>query len=52
MIGAGHISHSFVKDFHLMKNAELVAVATSDKNRGQVFAKKYNIPLNYTYDEL
>ena len=52
MIGAGNISHSFVKDFHLMKNAELVAVATSDKNRGQVFAKKYNIPLACTYKEL
>ena len=52
MIGAGTISHSFVKDFHLMKNAELIAVATSDKIRGKIFAKKYNIPFACTYKEL
>ena len=52
MIGAGNISHSFVKDFQLMENAELVAVAASDKNRGEAFAKKYNIPLACTYKEL
>ena len=52
MIGAGNIAHSFVKDFQLMENAELVAVAASDKNRGEAFAKKYNIPLACTYKEL
>lgn len=52
MIGAGTIANSFVKDFYLMKNAELVAVATSDKERGQEFAKQYNIPLACTYKEL
>jgi predicted dehydrogenase len=52
MIGAGHISNAFIKDFQLMKNAELVAVATSDHNRGKAFAEKHNIPIACTYQEL
>ena len=53
MIGNRNIFfHSFYSDFQLMKNAELIAVATSDKNRGQLFAEKYNIPLACTYKEL
>ena len=52
MIGAGHISNAFIKDFQLMENAELVAVATSDHHRGKAFAEKHNIPIACTYQEL
>ncbi|MEO8763822.1 MAG: Gfo/Idh/MocA family oxidoreductase [Ginsengibacter sp.] len=52
LIGAGHISHAFMKDFQFMKNAELVAVAASDKTRGEEYAKKYNIPISCSYQEL
>ena len=37
MLGAGVIAHKFMKDFPLMKNARLVAVATSnEKPRGGI----------------
>lgn len=40
ILGAGKIAHSFVQDFSAVKNAELVAVAASDKSRAETFAKK------------
>jgi predicted dehydrogenase len=52
IIGAGHIAQSFVKDFPLLQNAELVAVAARDKEKAKVFAAAHNISLAYTYDEL
>ncbi|MEJ7681628.1 MAG: Gfo/Idh/MocA family oxidoreductase [Segetibacter sp.] len=52
ILGAGKIAHSFAKDFSAVKNAELVAVAASDKSRAETFAKEYNLPFAYSYDEL
>jgi predicted dehydrogenase len=52
ILGAGHIAQSFVKDFPLLQNAELVAVAARDKERAKVFAAAHNIKLAYSYDEL
>lgn len=52
ILGAGKIAHSFAQDFSAVKNAELVAVAASDKSRAEKFAKEYNISLAYNYDEL
>lgn len=52
ILGAGKIAHSFAKDITVVKNAELTAVAASDKSRAETFAKEYNLPLVYSYDEL
>jgi predicted dehydrogenase len=52
ILGAGKIAHAFAKDIQSVKNAELVAVAASDKNRAAIFAGEYNLPLVYSYDEL
>lgn len=52
ILGAGKIAHSFAQDFTVVKNAELVAVAASDKSRAETFAKEYNLPLAYSYNEL
>ena len=52
ILGAGNIAQSFVKDFPLVKNGELVAVAARDKHKAKEFAAAHNIPLAYTYEEL
>ena len=52
IMGAGHIAQSFVKDFPLLKNAELVAIAASDIGRAKTFAAKHNLPQALSYDEL
>jgi predicted dehydrogenase len=52
ILGAGNIAQSFVKDFPLVKNGELVAIAARDKERAKEFAASHNIPLAYTYEEL
>jgi predicted dehydrogenase len=52
ILGAGKIAHSFAKDFKAVNHAELVAVAASDKIRAETFAKEYNLPLAYSYEEL
>lgn len=52
ILGAGRIANAFAKDFPLMQNAELVAVASSDKERAEDFAKEYNIPKALSHDEL
>lgn len=52
ILGAGKIAHAFAKDIDSVKKAELIAVAASDKNRAAIFAKEYNLPLVYSYDEL
>ena len=52
IIGAGNIAQSFVKDFPLVKNGELVAIAARDKERAAAFALAHNIPLAYNYEEL
>lgn len=52
ILGAGKIAHSFAMDFSAAKNAELVGVAASDKRRALTFAKEYNIPFSFDYEEL
>lgn len=52
ILGAGRIANSFTKDFPLMYNADLVAVAASDRERAKKFATQYNIPQALSYDEL
>jgi predicted dehydrogenase len=52
ILGAGRIAHSFAKDFALMKHAELVAVASNDKERAATFAKQYNISDVLSYEQL
>jgi predicted dehydrogenase len=52
ILGAGHIAESFVKDFPLLHNAALVAVAARDKEKAKAFAAAHNIPIAYNYDEL
>lgn len=52
ILGAGKIANAFAKDFPLMQNAELVAVASGDKERASNFAKEYNIPKALSHDEL
>lgn len=52
ILGAGKIANKFAQDFSVIKNAELVAVASSDAIRAKEFAAKYTIPQCITYDEL
>ncbi len=52
ILGAGKIASSFAKDILAVENAALVAVASSDLSRAENFAKQYNIPLCYSYNEL
>lgn len=52
ILAAGKIAHSFANDFSKVENAELVAVAASDKSRAETFAKEYNLPFAYNYNDL
>ncbi|HEY5463548.1 MAG TPA: Gfo/Idh/MocA family oxidoreductase [Hanamia sp.] len=52
ILGAGRIANAFTKDFPLMHNAELVAVASGDRERAKNFAAQYHIPKALSYDEL
>jgi predicted dehydrogenase len=52
ILGAGNIARSFVKDFELMKDARLVAVAAGEPERAKNFAATHNIPMALSYDEL
>jgi predicted dehydrogenase len=52
ILGAGNIAKDFVKDFPLLQNAELIAIAASDKERAKAFAAAHNIPLVHSYEEL
>lgn len=52
ILGAGKIANSFVKDFPLVQNAALVAVAASDPQRAKDFAARNNIPLSFDYETL
>ncbi len=52
IIGAGNIAKDFVKDFAMLENAKLVAIAASSKEKAEAFAASHQIPLAYKYDEL
>lgn len=53
IISTGYVAHEFVQDFHLVKDAEIVAVASRSGSRARNFARKYKIPRWYgSYREL
>ncbi len=52
ILGAGKIANAFAKDFPLMQNAELLAVASADKGKANNFAKEYHIPKAISHEEL
>lgn len=52
ILGAGKIANKFAQDFKVIQNGELVAVASSDKERAIAFAAQYQVPFSYSYDEL
>jgi predicted dehydrogenase len=52
ILGAGKIAHKFAQDIKAVPDAELVAVASRDKERAAQFAAQYNIPTTLSYDEL
>ena len=53
IVGAGNIANKFAVALKNVDSAELVAVASTDKERGETFAKKYEIPYVFCgYDEL
>ena len=52
ILGAGRIANAFAKDFKWMQNAELIAVASGDKERAATFATEYNIPEAISHEQL
>ncbi len=53
IIGLGNIASQFANDLLLTEDAELVAVASRNKNKATEFAKKYDCPKTYdSYDDL
>jgi len=52
ILGAGHIAHTFAKDFSFVEHAELVAVASRNKSKASTFAIEYDISQMYNYEEL
>lgn len=40
ILGLGNIAHKFATDLLLVKNTELIAVASSDLERAKAFSKK------------
>jgi predicted dehydrogenase len=53
IIGLGNIANQFASDLLLIKEAELVAVASRDSNKANDFAKKYNCSKAYdSYETL
>lgn len=53
IIGLGNIAGQFANDLLLTEDAELVAVASRNKDKATEFAKKYDCPKTYdSYDDL
>ena len=52
ILGAGRIAHKFAQDIKFVDNAELVAIASSDKTRAAAFAAERQVPLVFSYEEL
>lgn len=53
IIGLGNIANQFATDLQLLQDAELVAVASRNKDNANAFAQKYNCPKAYdSYDAL
>lgn len=47
IIGAGNIAHKFAEDIQKVPNAELLAIASRDKDRAKAFTTKYNATMAY-----
>lgn len=53
ILGAGKIANKFASDLRWVEDAELKAVGSQDKARGENFAKTHNIPIVYdSYEAL
>ncbi|MEK6154051.1 Gfo/Idh/MocA family oxidoreductase [Flavobacteriaceae bacterium 3-367] len=53
IVGLGRIAKLFADDLTLVQRAELVAVASTDRERAKVFAAQYGVPNHYdSYDAL
>ena len=53
IVGAGGIAHKFADALSHVENAKLQAIASTNKERANDFAKKYSIPDSYdSYDPL
>ena len=52
MVGLGKISRRMLKAIRSVPNSEVVACASSSKERALEYAKQYGIENAYTYDEL
>ena len=53
ILGPGRIAHKFAQDLLTLPDAQLYAVASSDQQRADEFAKEYNIPHAFgTYEDL
>jgi predicted dehydrogenase len=52
ILGAGRIAHAFVRDFPLLQNAELIAVASGDEERAKNFALKNGIPVTMNHEAM
>ncbi|HEY0743650.1 MAG TPA: Gfo/Idh/MocA family oxidoreductase [Chryseosolibacter sp.] len=53
ILGAGKIANKFASDLRWVEDAELKAIGSQDKARGENFAKTHNIPIVYnSYEAL
>lgn len=53
IIGPGRIAKKFAQSFDVIENANLYAVASNNKQRGDSFAKEFNIDKSYySYEDL
>jgi predicted dehydrogenase len=53
ILGAGKIANKFASDLRWVEDAELRAIGSQDKLKGEQFAKTHNIPIIYnSYDAL
>ena len=53
ILGPGRIAHKFVQDLLTLPDAQLYAVASSDQQRADEFAREYNIPHAFgAYEDL
>jgi predicted dehydrogenase len=53
ILGAGKIANKFASDLRWVEDAELRAIGSQDKLKGEQFAKTHNIPIVYnSYDAL
>jgi predicted dehydrogenase len=53
ILGAGKIANKFASDLRLVDRAELTAIASQDRSKGEQFAKTHNVPIiYYSYEDL